>query len=223
MRKAFLLLAVAALALIGGVTAQTGNAFVRVAHLSPDAPAVDIWVDGSRAITNLAFKQITNYIALPSGARRIVVVPAGQNSPEVINATATLQAGRYYTIAARGRLASIAPSILVDNVAAVAGGQAGVRVIHMSPDAPAVDIAVTGGPILFNNLPFPQATSYLFVAGGTYNLEVRVAGTATVALRLPGVTFEAGRRYSVFAVGLVGNGTLTVVPVVDSAMGGGNR
>jgi hypothetical protein len=223
MRKALLLVAVAALAMIGAVSAQSGNAFVRVAHLSPDAPAVDIWVDGSRAITNLAFKQITNYVALPAGGRNIVVVPAGQTSPEVIKATANLQAGRYYTIAARGRLASIAPSILEDNIGTVTGGQAGVRIVHMSPDAPAVDVAVTGGPILFNNLPFPQVTTYLFVASGTYHLEVRIAGTSTVALPLPGVTFEAGRRYSVFAVGLAGDGTLTVVPVVDSAMGGGNR
>jgi hypothetical protein len=221
--KKVLLTAVAALAMIGAVAAQSGNAFVRVAHFSPDAPAVDIWVDGSRAITNLEFKQITNYVALPAGGRNIVVVPAGQTSPEVIKATATLQAGRYYTIAARGILANIAPSILEDTVATVSGGQAGVRVIHMSPDAPAVDVAVTGGPILFSNLPFPQAGAYLFVPGGSYNLEVRIAGTSTVALPLPGVTFESGRRYSVFAVGLAGDGSLTVVPVIDSAMSGGNR
>ena len=36
-----------------------GKAWVRVLHGSPDAPAVDIWVDSEKAVTALAFKSIT--------------------------------------------------------------------------------------------------------------------------------------------------------------------
>lgn len=61
------------------------------------------------------------------------------------------------------------------------------------------------------------------VAAGSYDLEVRVAGTSTVALELPGVTLESGKTYTVFAVGSARTGTLTVVPVVDAAALGGNR
>lgn len=95
--------------------------------------------------------------------------------------------------------------------------------VHTSPDAPAVDVAVKGGPVLFSNLPFPRASQYLVVAAGTYDLEVRVAGTTTVALELPGVSLESGKTYTVFAVGSVQGGTLTVVSVVDAAPLGGNR
>jgi hypothetical protein len=94
--------------------------------------------------------------------------------------------------------------------------KAKVRFVHTSPDAPAVDVAVKGGPVLFSNVAFRQAGQYLSVDAGTYDLEVRLAGTMTVALNVPGVTLGVGKNYSIFAVGLVGNGTLAALPVVDS-------
>ena len=43
-----------------------GDARVRVAHLSPDAPNVDVWVDGNYAFTDVAFEDITDYATLPA-------------------------------------------------------------------------------------------------------------------------------------------------------------
>ncbi|WP_243089824.1 DUF4397 domain-containing protein [Thermus neutrinimicus] len=218
-------LSVVALALAVGSLGLAQGAMVRVAHLSPDAPAVDVLVNGQRAITNLAFKEITPYIPLPAARVRVQVVPTGQDAPVVIDAELDLREGIYYTVAATGFLASIRPQVYTDALAGLfpRAGFARVRVVHTSPDAPAVDVAVKGGPVLFQNLPFPRASQYLVVAAGTYDLEVRVAGTTTVALELPGVTLESGKTYTVFAVGSVRDGTLTVVPVVDAAALGGNR
>ncbi len=210
--------------LVGGLGLAQG-AMVRVAHLSPDAPAVDVLVNGQRAITNLAFKQVTPYIPLPAAKVRVQVVPAGQSSPAVIDAELDLQEGVYYTVAATGFLAQIRPQVYTDALAGLfpRAGYARVRVVHTSPDAPAVDVAVKGGPVLFQNLPFPRAGQYTVVPAGRYDLEVRVAGTNTVALDLPGVILESGKTYTVFAVGSVRAGSLTVVAVVDAAPLGGNR
>ncbi|WP_114313302.1 MULTISPECIES: DUF4397 domain-containing protein [Thermus] len=220
MKRFFLLLA----AVVGSLGLAQG-AMVRVAHLSPDAPAVDVLVNGQRAITNLAFKEVTPYLPLPAARVRVQVVPAGQDAPVVIDAELDLREGIYYTVAATGFLANLRPQVYTDALAGLfpRAGFARVRVVHTSPDAPAVDVAVKGGPVLFPNLPFPRASQYLVVAAGSYDLEVRVAGTDTVALALPGVVLESGKTYTVFAVGSVGAGTLTVVPVVDVAALGGNR
>ncbi|MFQ3661825.1 MAG: S8 family serine peptidase [Chloroflexaceae bacterium] len=51
--------------------------------------------------------------------------------------------------------------------------------------------------------------------------EVRLAGTSTVALALPGVRLEAGKVYSAFAMGLVAGATLTAVFSADNAVAGG--
>ncbi len=214
----FLFLLASSLALGQGV-------MVRVAHLSPDAPAVDVLVNGQRVVTGLAFGKVTPYLPLPAAKVKVQVVPAGQDAPVVIGAELDLKEGIYYTIAATGFLANLRPQVYTDTLAGLfpRAGFARIRVVHASPDAPAVDVAVKGGPVLLTSLPFPRASSYLSVPAGTYDLEVRVAGTSTVALALPGVTLEGGKVYTVFAVGSARAGTLTVVPVVDATVLGGNR
>ena len=123
-----------------------------------------------------------------------------------------------YTVVAVGEIADIEPLVLVDNNSAPAAGKAHVRFVHASPDAPAVDIGVTGGPVLFSNVPFKGVGDYLPVGAGTYDLEVRIAGTETVALSVPGLTLNEGTVYTVFATGLAGGEpSLTAVPSVDAS------
>jgi hypothetical protein len=114
----------------------------------------------------------------------------------------------------------------VDNNAAPAAGKAHVRVVHASPDAPAVDIAVKGGAVLVPNLAFGKDAGPLPVDAGIYDLEVRAAGTTTVALPINGVQLAAGKIYTVFAVGLL-NGTpklealpIAAAPAAAPAAGG---
>ena len=206
---------VLALGLAVPVFAQSG-ARVRVVHASPDAPAVDVWVNDNVAFSNAPFKGITAYAPLDSGTYNVKVVPTGATEPVVIEADLTLEA-KDYTVVAVGTLENIEPLVLVDNNAAPAAGKAHVRFVHASPDAPAVDVAVKGGPILFSNVAFKEVGDYLPVDAGTYDLEVRVAGTDTVALEVPGLALQARTVYTVFAMGLAGaEPALTAVPSVDA-------
>ena len=201
---AALTLALASLAsTTGAALAQGSQARVRVVHASPDAPPVDVLVDGNRAFAGVAFKGITPYASLAAGAYRVRVVPAGTNQPVVIDTTLELQGGTDYTVVALGKLANIQALPLVDNNTPPPQGQAKVRFVHASPDAPAVDVAVRGGPVLFSNVAFKGVGDYAAVPAGTYDLEVRPAGTDNVVLSVPGVTLSASTVYTVFAVGLV--------------------
>jgi hypothetical protein len=182
--------------------AQSGTAKVRVVHASPDAPPVDVYVNGSKALSNVPFFTASNYLDLPGGSYDIKVTPAGATEPAVIDAKGvTIEAGKAYTIAATGKLADIKPTILADNLSAPAAGKAHVRVIHFSPDAPAVDIKVANGPTLIPALAFPKDSGYLPVDAGTYDLQVTPAGASAVVLDLKGTRLEAGKIYDVFAVG----------------------
>jgi hypothetical protein len=207
-RKAFytfMVLATAvALLATTAVTFAAGDARVRVVHASPDAPAVDVLVNGQAAFTNAAFKAITDYAPLAAGSYAVAVVPTGKTEPQVISATLPLEAGKDYTVVALNMLANIEPLVLTDNNALPAEGKAHVRFVHASPDAPAVDIAVKGGPVVFSNVAFKGVGDYTPVDAGSYNLEVRLAGTDTVALDLPNVNLNAGTVYTVFAMGLAG-------------------
>lgn len=206
---------------ISSVMAQDGSANVRVVHASPDAPAVDVFVDGNRAIESLEFGDATDWIALPAGSYDVAVAPAGADeSDAVISGTFDLASGVYYNVAATGFLSEIDAQVYVTNVEGLASGQARVQVIHASPDAPAVDVAVAGGPVLVGGLEFPNASGSLDVDAGTYDLEVRPAGTEDVVLDLPGVALDSGTVYDIFAIGSLEDGTLNVLPLTTAAAAG---
>ena len=183
---------------------DAGEARVRVAHLSPDAPAVDVWVDGAMAFEDIEFEEISDYATLPAGSYFVEVVPTGETTPVVISATLDLKANMDYTVAAVNELASIEALVLEDNNALPMTGKAHVRFVHASPDAPAVDITLPDGTAIFSDIEFKEVGTYTPVAAGSYDLEVRVAGTDTVVLELDGLEFMNKTVYTVFATGFAG-------------------
>ena len=200
---------------------EAGNACVTVIHASPDAPAVDVYVDGTLALENLAFGAASGWVALPAGEHQVQVSATGTPADQaVIDATLALEEDAAYEVAAVGLVAEITAAVNQVNLSELGEDEARIRVVHASPDAPAVDIAVTDGDVLFGELAFPDASGTRTVPAGSYDLEVRVAGTTDVALALPGVELEAGMVYSVYAIGLVGDGSLTVLPIASSTTGG---
>jgi hypothetical protein len=183
---------------------QVSNARVLVVHASPDAPGVDLLVDNVKVNSQpLTFPNNTGYLNVTAGNRNIKVNASG-TSTSVINANLDLSADISYSIFAIDTLASIAPLVIQDNLGAPASGKSHVRFIHLSPNAPAVDITLTDGTVVFGNKAFGQYTPFTPLDAGTYNLQVRLAGTSTVVLNLPNIVLENGIIYTVFAKGLVG-------------------
>jgi len=179
------------------------GAQVMAVHASPDAPAVDLLVDGAVAGSGLAFPNNTGYLPVASGTRNVKVNVAGTGTT-VVNADLTLSTGAHYTVFACDSVSRITPLVLTDDLTAPATGKAHVRFVHLSPNAPAVDVALQGGAVLFPNTAFKGHSAFTPVDAGSYDLEVRLAGTGTVVLPLPGVTLQAGKIYTVFAKGFVG-------------------
>jgi hypothetical protein len=175
---------------------------VRVLHASPDAPAVDIYINDAivEGLTNVPFGTLSNYMPVAAGDYNVKVFATGDDTMPVIDADVTVETGMSYTIAATGLVAEIAGTVFNDNPT-LSADEALVRVIHLSPDAPNVDIAPDGADALISDLAFPNATDYAALAAGSYDLEVRVAGATDVALQLDPLQLEAGRAYTVFAIG----------------------
>ncbi len=176
-----------------------------VTHASPDAPAVDIYIDNSKVTTTpFSFSNTTGYLKnIISGKRNIKVNVAGTTT-NVINADITFDGNKSYSLFAIDSVSKLSTILTVDDLTAPAAGKAHVRFIHLSPDAPAVDIAVVGGPVVFPNSSFKSVSAFTPLGAGTYNLEVRVAGTTNVALTLPSITLESGKIYTVYAKGFLG-------------------
>ncbi len=178
---------------------------LRVIHASPDAPAVDVCADGQVAFSQAPFPSATAYASLDAATYAIQVIAAGAgcDSDAVIAANLPLEEGQDVSVVAVNFLSDIEPLVLVDDNASPGSGNAKVRFVHAGPDAPTVDITLTDGTTLFDDISFKEASDYLQVAAGSYDLQVRDATGETVVLTLNGVELVAGKVYTVFAVGLL--------------------
>ncbi len=190
------------------------QARVLVVHASPDAPGVDLLVDNQKVNQQpLTFPNNTGYLSVNAGTRNVKVNAAGTTTT-VINADLPLEANRNYSVFAIDSVSKITALVTNDDLTPPAAGKAHVRFIHLSPNAPAVDVSLVGQPAgegLFTNRTFNRTITaaqqaFTPVDSGTVNLEVRVAGTTTVALSLPNITLDAGKIYTIFAKGFL-NGT----------------
>lgn len=190
------------------------EARVRVLHASPDAPAVDVLVDGQVVLTNVPFKAASPYLAVPAGARNLRVRATANPSLVVIDVTPTLAASTDYTVIARNLVASIEPWLLTDDNTAPAAGSIKLRLVHSAPGAPTVDIYVTtpgadlgvSTPTL-TDVPYAAASNYLAVPAGTYQVRVCPANTTTVAIDSGALTLAAGQIRTAVAVDSPGGGS----------------
>jgi hypothetical protein len=199
-----------------------GQAWIRVLHGSPDAPAVDVYVDGTKAITALAFGKITDYTPVPAGDHAIKVCATGSTTVCPIDVPKLAVAdGKKYTIAATDMLATIAVQVIVDAPAAPTSDKTQLRIVHFSADTPAVDVFANGSKIV-TDLAYPKATDYLAVPGATYEVKVCAHADNTVCPIGPAsLALDNGKAYSVFAVGSLAAATpspaATAAPTASSA------
>jgi hypothetical protein len=217
------LVAAGALALTAAMpVAAADDAMVRVLHGSPDAPSVDVFVNDGKvdALSGVEFANITDYVKVPAGTYAIKVCATADNTVCPIGPVdLTFEAGKKYTVAASDLLAQIKANVFTDG-----NGKSGVakaRVVHLSADTPAVDVLTQDKSAkVVTNLAYPDATGYLELAAGSYDLIVCANADNTVCPLDPGaLDLEAGTAYSVFAVGSLaqpaGAAALTAVVAVD--------
>lgn len=90
-------------------------------------------------------------------------------------------------------------------------GEALVRVVHASPDAPEVDVLLDDAVVL-SAVPYLGVSEYLEATDGEHNLKVNAAGTSTTVID-EDVTLTDGTDYTVIASGLVA--AITPIILVD--------
>lgn len=177
----------------------TGNSYVRVVHGAPGAGNVDVFVDGKKALSNVAFATVSAYEMWPAGSHTVKVAPAGQGvGAAVITQAEMTDAGDAYTLAAVGTKATgFSLSAFEDNSTLQAPAK--VRVYHLSPNAGPVNIAF-GSKQVISGLAYKNASKYLPVPAGPSVFNVTAVNeNVTVPVK---VDIKAGTVLSVFALGL---------------------
>ncbi|NLR44190.1 DUF4397 domain-containing protein [Priestia megaterium] len=176
------------------------NAEVRIVHASPDAPAVDIFVDDKALVEGAKFKDVSNSLPLSAGSYKVEVYEAKTKGTKdsIIEATLVVDGGKSYTVAAVNKAENLELQAFTNNKQGM-DGKASLRVAHLSPDAPAVNVGPKGAAPLFKDLSFKSISGYQVVNPGSYDLSVSTADGKEI-LNLPGTNLQSGKNYTVLAV-----------------------
>jgi hypothetical protein len=201
---AALVLAFAVPAAAGG----GGTARVRAFHNSPDTPPVDIYVNGAKTLSNVAYGTLSDYLRVPKGTYNVQVKVAPSTASDPAALEADVRLGRKpTTIAAIGSLTgdggSLQLKVLRDRDTR-SRYLTRLRVAHTSPDAPAVDVQakLAGRWVrVVRGLEFGETSGYLLLPAWKYRLRIVAAGTNTVVKDLGKVRLKGSTSSTAWAVG----------------------
>jgi hypothetical protein len=204
---------------------EPGTAVLRVAHLSPDSPAVDVAlapVTGEAPLTDpgddltqgLTYGDVSAFTGLAPGSYAVSIRAAGTSraEPPALSARVDIPAGSARTVAITGLFADLALQTLSDDLAPPPTGSARVRVLTAA-DVPPVDVSLASGLPLASSLAFPGAAAAVTVPAGATGIVVD--GGPDLRAELP-IEFTAGSVVSLLVLDAP-DGGLTVRVVLDAA------
>ncbi|HUM48513.1 MAG TPA: DUF4397 domain-containing protein [Chitinophagales bacterium] len=187
------------------------TASVMLVHGAPGTPEVDLFLQGNLKQSAIAYGSSSAY-------QEVSIEETEQFTSDIKDTAAdtTLLSifdpewldGEKYSIVIYGEPSKLDKGIFSDDYITPAAGSATVRFIHLSPNAPPLDVLANGVVVVTNkeyygDNVFNGATGFQDVEAGIYDIELRVNGTNNIALSVPNITFADGKAYTIFATGFV--------------------
>lgn len=192
-----LALATAALLAVGWLSGTASAADsradgqIRLAHLSPDAPAVDVYLYAKGAksprlvLRHVGYGVLSPYQRLGVGGYEVAMRPADApaSSKPLLSTSVTVRGGNAYTVAGMGPFKGIKLQVINDGTSAPSG-RAELRVIAASLKEPSLDVTA-GGQTLQEDLRFASVTPYRRLPAKRTEVSVKGGnGTARTTVRL---------------------------------------
>jgi hypothetical protein len=173
-------------------SASSGIGYLRLAHLSPNTPAVDVYLysfgDPSAMVVldHVAYGDVSPYESVASGEYTVAMRSAGAapSTKPVLSTTIDVVGGHAYTVAGMGPLSGLRLQVIDDSLA-MTPNAALVRVIQASMHQTSVTVTA-GSTTLGSDLNFTTVTPYKSVKPGTVTVTAvgeseRGSGTFTLA------------------------------------------
>jgi hypothetical protein len=178
------------------------TAYVALYHGSPNAPDLNVKADGRQVNTNpFKYSDYIRYLPFFTGERDLTFGPYNASTIQ-IDTTVTFAPNKFYSVFVSGDYANAGIVVLKDSSSQAAAGKSKIRVVHLSPDAPEINIMATGvAEAIATNLEFEEASEFLEITAQQYDFEVKAGDD--VLLTVPDITLQAGYFYTLIIRGYV--------------------
>jgi hypothetical protein len=162
--------------------ASTGTGWIRLAHLSPNTPAVDVYLysfgnsSAEIVLHHVAYGTVSPYEQVAAGEYSVAMRAAGATSTStpVLSASVSVVAGHAYTVAGLGPESGLRLQVLDDQLSTPAGKSL-VRIIQASLKENVVSVS-WNGQVLDSSLKFGSVNPYQAVSPATATLTVSGGG-----------------------------------------------
>ena len=201
---------------------------LRVLHASPDAPPVNVLVDGSSTLTDVDYKQGSGFLSLDEGTYSIQVDGLLPDGAATVIGPVDLDfvGDTEYSVLAVGPVASIETLVIENPASTVSAGSARAQVVHAAPQAPRVDVFITSpGADLTTEAPlgsvsFMESLGPSEVAAGDYQVRIAVENQPTQVVFDSGtINLSEGADLQVVAVENTGHGSALISLLAWDASG----
>ena len=201
-------------------SATTGTGWIRLAHLSPNTPAVDVYLysfgnsNAQIVLHHVAYGTVSPYEAVTAGDYSVAMRASGASatSQPVLSTSVTIKADHAYTVAGVGPESGLRLQVLDDELT-TPPGKFLVRVIQASLKQQTVKVTC-GGQTIVPKATFASVTSYQALPAGTWTMAaIGSGGTASQSFKM-----DAGTVHTL--VVLDGSNGLQIVNLEDAAGSG---
>ena len=178
--------------------------YVTFFQAAPDEQPIDLYFNSNKVnMAPLHYGDGIDYFQAFPGLRTVNIYDSNSHS-QIFSDTARISPNIAYSLfLVRNSTQQPGLFLVTDSISKPADGKATLRFINVSPDAPAVDLAVKDSAAFVTNKGFKGFSSFIPKTGGqTYNFEIRQHGTNTVLATLSGVTLNNGLVYTIWLHGL---------------------
>lgn len=197
------------------------SGWVRLGHLSPKTPPVDIYLSPFGQPQRVAFREaaygaVTPYSALAPGTYTVSMRPASApaSSPPALSANVDVKANTANTMLVfeNGPNGTIRGQLLTDDLSAPPPGDGKVRLVNGTPLVNSMDVTAVGGPTLASGLRYGDVSDYVPLPQGHWNIALK-NGDQTLASAMD---MRAARACTLVAVEKPGS-ALTLTQLPDTA------
>lgn len=183
----------------------TPYAYLSIANVSPTLGTYNIYLDGTKSNTSgaVAFGGFLTYGTLTAGSHTLNFTTES-STESLLSKTISLDENGVYSAFLIDKNSNMDVLLVKDEMTVASTEKAFIRFINLSPDAPALDLAVVEGETLVSSKSYKTSSTFQAIDPKTYSFELKA--NSVVKTILADQSLTAGKYYTIIARGMMNVG-----------------